>query len=305
VATDPLHIGTIYGGFETNGLWKSADCGATWTHVATGRNAQTIESGDVWEILVDPITSAVYVDSGYGGDGLYRSTNGGVDWDVITPTGSGIPNFVGSFSLDPTNHNHILVSFHDNCTGTYAPMCFAETLDGAATWQFVVGPAKAWGEGAGITAISGANWIYGAPFDSLYYTGDSGKTWAAVVGYPGCYSDLANASGNYYVGCLNSAIETIPTDQASLTAAKWMPVSNSPQATALGLTGTYLYTSFQNDTSGQPIHRAPRSGLTSWTTVATPTMSSGASPRNMPYDSTHGILYVAGWGAGLWRAVTP
>ncbi|HEV8245638.1 MAG TPA: hypothetical protein VGP93_07710, partial [Polyangiaceae bacterium] len=69
-------------------------------------------------------------------------------------------------------------------------------------------------------------------------------------------------------------------------------------------TGQYMYASFQNDNSGQPIHRAPLNDLGNWTIVTTPTISQGASGRGMPYDAEHKVLYVGAWGGGLWRVVT-
>jgi hypothetical protein len=38
-AVDPVHQGTIYLGTNMAKVWKSTDCGATWTHPNTGRTA--------------------------------------------------------------------------------------------------------------------------------------------------------------------------------------------------------------------------------------------------------------------------
>jgi hypothetical protein len=303
---DPVHIGTLYTATAAmsntpgTGVWKSTDCGATWAHVSTGRNHDVLESGDQWQLQSDPVNSDLYATSGYGGLGLYRSSNGGVDWDVITPTGDGIPNFINGFALDPTDHTHIVVWFHDNCTGAYAPMCFAESKDSAATWRFVVGPSKAWMEGAGITVLGGSTWLYGVPFDALYYTKDSGATWEKLLGYAGCYYDLLHSSGSYYLGCFaNNNV------QVSMNGHDWTMLMNSPQASSIAFTGTYLYASWYLS-MGQPMYRAPLSDLTAWTKVQTPdAMQNGASEQHMLYEPTHRLLYVAAWASGLWRVVTP
>jgi hypothetical protein len=303
VAIDPLHAGTVYAGIGRSsspqyGLWKSTDCGANWVHLNTGRNGSQLDSGSQWEIRVDPTNSDVYTVSAYGTGALYRSSNGGVDWDDITPKGNGIPSFVQQFSIDPGDHKHVIVTFHANCGGAYAPMCLGETTDGAATWRFVKGPSGGWGEAAGPSVLGGSQWIYAAPFDGVYVTKDSGATWTKAVGYAGCYMDPVNVSGSYYMGCLNMSIRT------STNGNDWIPLTNSPQASGIVATGKYLYAAFQNDNSGQPIHRAALSNLTSWTTVTTPKISQGPNAGGMPYDPHHRVLYVGAWGGGLWRVVT-
>jgi hypothetical protein len=302
-AVDPLHAGTVYAGIGRSsspqyGLWKSTDCGANWVHLNTGRNGSQLDSGSQWEIRVDPTNSDVYTVSAYGTGGLYRSSNGGVDWDNISPKGDGIPGFVQQFSIDPTDHKHIIVTFHANCSGAWAPMCLGETTDGAATWHFVKGPTGGWGEAAGPSVLGGSQWIYAAPFDGVYVTKDSGATWTKAVGYAGCYMDPIHVSGTFYMGCLAMPIRT------SADGNTWMPLANSPQASGIMATGKYLYAAFQNDNGGQPIHRAPLSDLTSWTTVTTPKISQGPNAGGMPYDPHHRLLYVGAWGGGLWRVVT-
>src|SRR5262245_47337676 len=44
---DPRTAGTLYTGdsWDGKGLYKSTDCGATWTHVSTGRNSDKMASG--------------------------------------------------------------------------------------------------------------------------------------------------------------------------------------------------------------------------------------------------------------------
>src|SRR5262245_41648147 len=39
LAVDPMHSGTVYIGTCQMGVWRSDDCGATWTKINTGRNA--------------------------------------------------------------------------------------------------------------------------------------------------------------------------------------------------------------------------------------------------------------------------
>ena len=88
IAADPHHLGTFFVGTTYHKLWKTQDCGATWDAVATGVNGDAVNSGMNWTIALNPVVpDVVYTNSGYGMDtnGLYKSTNGGVDWSLVWP----------------------------------------------------------------------------------------------------------------------------------------------------------------------------------------------------------------------------
>jgi hypothetical protein len=87
-AVDPVNSGTIYVGTVYQKMWKSTDCGATWAQLGTGRHAGSWDHAMNWTFAVDPIEpNVVYTNSGYGtqGSGLLKSTNAGLDWDVVWP----------------------------------------------------------------------------------------------------------------------------------------------------------------------------------------------------------------------------
>jgi hypothetical protein len=146
----------------------------------------------------------------------------------IAPSAPGIPSVLQAFSIDPENNQHIIVGFHDNCQGEFAPMCFGETTDGAANWHFINGPTKGWGEGAGPVIIKGNTWLYGAPFDGLYYTNDGSKTWEELIEYPGRFSGVTPlVDGNYYIGCFNAIMR-------SPDAHTWTPIDNTRPSSLRG-----------------------------------------------------------------------
>src|SRR4029079_5272104 len=92
-------------------------------------------------MLIDSVDPHVlYVIEGYGDGGLWKTTNGGVDWVNTTPSGSNVGqtangNFTSIVGMDVTNHEHLILAFHSGCGGAYAPNCQAETTDGGATWR--------------------------------------------------------------------------------------------------------------------------------------------------------------------------
>ena len=135
---DPNSAGIIYLGTSSLGIWKSTDCGSTWAHIDTGTNGSVLDAGRNWTMVIDPTNSQVlYTVAGYGQGGLYKSTNGGVDWtqvltqNVLNVTGAsscastnnvqpcgGNAAFMEKVTMDPTNNLHLLAGFHADCTGS-------------------------------------------------------------------------------------------------------------------------------------------------------------------------------------------
>jgi hypothetical protein len=319
VAVDPKNPGIVYAGstaypcWSPNAFWKSTDCGATWTQPATGKNASGLLQGDPGAITVDPITSDVYSMSFYGSGKLYKSHNGGVDWDDVTPTGTGVPGFVQGWAMDPTDHNHVVVTFHADCSAPGLPSsihsCLAETKDGAATWQVFPGLTKNWAEGFGVVVLGGARWLANS-WPTLYYTSVAGRytsdpseAWQPLtMGYPGCTTNQGNfvdLSGTYYLGC-GTGVAT------STDAQSWTTLAGTPVASGLIATDDYLYAD-RSEGNGHPLWRASRSDLHSFAQVqsllATPVAGQG-NDGPMAYDSSHHLLYVATQNGGLWRVAT-
>ena len=111
---DPKNTATIYatGGNEGGGRQKSTDCGSTWSRINTGRNASLLDKDGSWTMVIDPVdTNVLYANINYGAMGLFKSTNGGVDWDSILSTEASkalqYGGFVEHIAIDPTNHLHL------------------------------------------------------------------------------------------------------------------------------------------------------------------------------------------------------
>jgi hypothetical protein len=307
VAVNPQNPSIVFtsgaaGSSGGNGIYKSTDCGATWTKANTGRNSAAIDSGYQWGMNIDPTNpNVMYVSNGYGGPpSLFKTTNGGTDWDPVFAPNSDVAMavqdaFTQAASMDPTNPNHLVVTFHNNCTGAYAPMCMAETTDGAATWRLFKGPTSGWEEGAGPLVLGKTTFLYSAIFAGVFYTNDSGATWSKVADSGSGNQIYFSPTGAMFLGS-NSGIKT------SKDGRTWSTIPNSPNAIALIGDGTNLFASFQNDFSGQPFYSAPEASPATWTNVKTPAIKQGGSV--MAYDPDHHILYSSDYSAGLWRVVT-
>jgi hypothetical protein len=310
VAVDPLHPGVLYAGTVAqmnvwggpgNGLWKSSDCGASWKHVDTGQNAAKVDPGSLVYILMSRTDSSLmYTNSLYGGLGIYKSTNGGVDWSDITPKGQGLPDFVMGEALDPSDGNHLLMTYHLNCSAPHASLCMGETLDGGTTWRIFDGPpeVQGWAEQAGLFFLDRSKWLFGAPSNGLFYTADAGAHWEKKLGGPGChgFGKLIQAGGKYFLPCWGGVAQ-------SPNGIDWEVITGSPHALSLELAEDTLYASFVVDSSGSPFWSAPVSNPKTWTTVATGhKFNDGAF--HMAYDASHHALYIASFHGGVWRVVT-
>lgn len=303
---DPNSSGTVYVTTARSGIFKSVNCGASWTKINTGRNGDKIDQGLVWSAVLDPVDSKIiYANTGYGPSGLWKSTNGGIDWDNVQPTGLGMPGFVAHVAMDPTDHQHIVMTFHDNCTGGHTPVCFGETKDGGKTWKVLDFPTSlknGWGEGTFLLPLDSSRWLY---LDwELYYTGDAGKTWKQVdtggaAAIQGAY--YRDPAGTYWLASILGVIKS--TDGEHWTR---VPDSYSQMDTIVGC-GKNLFAAvgFQVPQGTDFVYTTNLANPATWSVMPTPGLTrplvSGAT--SLACDSAHGVLYVAAQAAGLWRVV--
>jgi hypothetical protein len=300
VLVDPVNSGTIYAGGW--GVYRSTNCGADWTMVSTGRNGALINGGGQWTMALDPVdTNVMYAGSLYGPDyrSLFKSTNGGRDWDSLFPTGSEVARTVDFFqevSMDPNDRRHLVVSFHNNCTGAFGPMCMAESTDAGATWRLFRGPTPAWEEDARPLVLNATSWLYAAGWaDGLFYTGDRGATWERV-GRGAGHQVYRASTGVYYLGNAEGMFR-------STDGRVWTSIRGTPPGNAVSGDGQRIFTGVRNlGDSRQPYYTADESDDGVWRPLPSPPMSDGAV--TLRYDSGHHVLYSANADGGLWRMVT-
>jgi hypothetical protein len=175
MAIDPNNPNIVYVGSSTSGLFVTTDGGVTWQRVSQVPVSALDSSGDgnspgITGILFDPavggvvngVTQTIFAES--NGNGVYRSTNGGASWTLL----SGGPTTVVNAAV--------------SSTGVYY------ATDGTDLWSFANGT---WTKpqtsinGAGIQAVavnpSNPNEIVlVSPAGYLDVSYDAGATWSGI-----------------------------------------------------------------------------------------------------------------------------
>jgi hypothetical protein len=117
IAPDPVKAGTLYVGTNSEGVYKTVDGGATWTHLTKGLKRAT-----VWNILVDKSApSTIYAGTH---EGFYKSTNGGEYW---TPGNRGLTSFnILALAADPASPSTL---YAGTAAGVFS------TSDAGGSWR--------------------------------------------------------------------------------------------------------------------------------------------------------------------------
>jgi hypothetical protein len=118
IAPDPQGSGTVYVASVGGGVRKSIDNGATWSTVSSGLSATAFYS-----LAMDASGPQTVYAGAFGGGGLFKSTDGGLNWMGLGPVG-GIPV---SLAADPHTPGVVFMGF---LGGT-----IRRSANGGITWQ--------------------------------------------------------------------------------------------------------------------------------------------------------------------------
>jgi len=294
VLADPVHAGTFFAFVCMQGVWKSVDWGATWTHVSTDGN---IEKGKPWGEAIAQDGSYMLVGNGNVNGGAWRSTDGGATW---VPHNMSQDNDPYMFDIDPTDKNHVISSMHNGQT-TF------ESMDGGLTW------ADKGASGAGqshyVFFITKTTWLAVSQDGGggTFRTTNSGGAWTNV-------GSMAHAHGNsqifvdsnnndIYVGSHGSGVYRSTDGGASFNQ-----VSTIRSSTVFG-TATRIYAMDPGANGGgtAPMPQsAMRSSGTDWAAFTVPAgMTNGAKRAAVALDSKSGkwVIVSGNWNAGIWRLI--
>ena len=320
---DPFTAGTLWFGADPigggtpglGGVFKSTDCGASWKHMNSGTNGTQVDNAHIWSMAVDfVVPGVIYVVGAYGPQGLWKSTNGGVDWIQLFPPNSEFAktvanNWASSVSIDPDRslaprgrhprqllgrvRSHLRRRVHGRRSHV------ATLQDSFLT---------SWAEQTGPYIIDASTFVFASVFDGTWLTTDHGATWNKVSGIGGsCAGEFTHrpvwkSGGTFYLPACNAdGIITSP-DGRSWAPLAGVPGGGYPLGFAIG--GGNFYVGHFNDWN---YYSASIAAPRTWTKMPAPAGAGSGKqgPVFLEYDDAHHLLYSSNFTGGVWRIVTP
>ncbi|HJW32899.1 MAG TPA: hypothetical protein VJ505_05975 [Holophagaceae bacterium] len=189
---------TYYFGATGGGVWKTTDAGATWTNLSD----KDFKTGSVGALAVsesDP--NVVYAGMGEApirgnashGDGVYRSTDGGLSWKNV---GLKATRHIARVRVHPKDPDTAWVAAQGHMYGPNPERGIFKTTDGGKTWRKVLfvddktgasdlalDPANPRILYAGFWQVIRKPWelVSGGPGSSLWKSVDGGETWKKLT----------------------------------------------------------------------------------------------------------------------------
>jgi photosystem II stability/assembly factor-like uncharacterized protein len=137
LAIDPQRANTLYAGTDFNGAFKSTDKGKTWSQASSGIHLQ-YAAASIVALAIDPqIPGNLYAGTGsnpdpksgedgcgYGEGGVFKTTDGGMDW-----IDAGLISCMSAVIVDPQIANTVYAATQ------YSGM--VKSLDGGNSWTSI------------------------------------------------------------------------------------------------------------------------------------------------------------------------
>lgn len=321
VEADPLHPGRVYAGADLDdhmeddigvGMYRSDDCGANWYKISTGDGDAALQTGRLWSIVFHPSKPDVmYTTSGYGAYGWWRSKDGGINWENITPKAGdnltdGSPlvytGFISSAMVDPLDGDHMYLTYHASCENPGVESvygCLAETRNGGDTWTILtranppyIPEVRAYPLGGNRFAVNHASLNeVGHPVSDLkmQFTDNGGQTFTDVLDRMMGGHDwnviYHSSNGYHYLGAAYALARISPDGTV------WDEVLNESQHRNVVGDGNKLFVSTSGGlyTSDETNPQAP------WTKVAT---DQQFPAHTLTLDPVNKLLYMIKWNGG-------
>jgi photosystem II stability/assembly factor-like uncharacterized protein len=193
IAVNPKNKVEFYVGVASGGVWKTVNDGTTWTPVFEGEGSYSIG----WVALDPNDSSVVWVGTGETnsqrsvawGDGIYRSDDGGKDWQNL---GLKKSEHIGRVVIDPRDSKAVYVAAEGPLWGPGGDRGLYKTTDSGKNWKAVLTISE--NTGVVDVAIDPSNpdivyaaayqrrrhvytLIDGGPESAIYKSTDAGATW--------------------------------------------------------------------------------------------------------------------------------
>ena len=202
IAVDPSNPRTVWVGSGESwtrnsvsigdGIYKSTDGGATWTHMGlpkSERITRIVVSPKDGNVVYACVPGALWSDS--PDRGLYKTVDGGKSWDLIL-TGPNLSTGCSTLAMDPANPQVLYAglwdfrrkgwTFRSGGDGPDAPSASGlyKSTDGGANWTGLSPSPKPWGRTEVVVAPSDPKVVYAfveSKASALWRSADGGATW--------------------------------------------------------------------------------------------------------------------------------
>ena len=193
IAVNPRNKFEYYVGVASGGVWKTVNDGTTWSPVFDGEGSYSIG----WVALDPNDSSVVWVGTGESnsqrsvsyGDGIYRSDDGGKNWQNL---GLKKSEHIGRVVIDPRDSKVVYVAAEGPLWGSGGDRGLYKTSDAGKNWKAVLSISE--NTGVGDVALDPSNpdivyaaayqrrrhvftMIDGGPESAIYKSTDAGATW--------------------------------------------------------------------------------------------------------------------------------
>jgi hypothetical protein len=309
IAVDPCNPAVIYlstSSFDPSqaGLFKTIDGGASWTKI--GKLDEPIR------VRIDPKnTQHLYAGDGVRGGtmGFFVSTDGGATWNMPKSfsdlqASQGLYAYdVYDVAVDPTDFNHVLLSFHGAWGWTEtkwkANAGVLESKDGGDTW-IIHAPKDGWGYGHSIHFLydpdlgigDAKTWLLGTQGPGQWRTTDAGETWTKVTDI-----GIQHGGGTIYYTKAGVLFATGGNQNLRSTdnGATWTTIGPGGGYNGIIGDGKQLYAA--KCFGPTAIITSPETDGLTWKDFNSQQFNSG--PFEMALDSVNGIVYSGSWGVGV------
>ena len=140
IVIDPRNQSTWYVGVGSGGVWKTRNRGTTWEPIFDDEGSYSIGC-----VTIDPNNpNTIWVGTGENvsgrhagyGDGVYRSRDGGQNWETTGLEGS---ERIGMIRIDPRDSNTIFVAAQGPLWSGGGERGLFKSTDGGKSWRKVLG----------------------------------------------------------------------------------------------------------------------------------------------------------------------
>ena len=237
---------TILAGGVSGGMWRSTNGGTSWTRTSTlADSVQSVSclvqdprvgNQNIWYYGTGELVGNSATGGGnnafYNGDGVYKSTNGGVSWQKLTSTASWTPqsfdkitDFVWDLVVDPTNGNVYAAVYGE----------IDRSTDGGATWKPALKASSAYSRYTDIAVTTG-----GVFYAVMSSDGSDGGIYRSTTG---ALNSWTNITPSGWPSSYDRIVLTIaPSDQNSVYFLGETPNSGYEDTSSGNWTSFWKYT---------------------------------------------------------------